>query len=132
MILLVVIAVVCGLVTLPIWGMGPAVFLDADRSTISHVPSPDGTLVAQVERIVVGGAPSIVVVVRPWWMPNWYLSGCAAASHYLDADALVAWTSENAIVVTHTDDKRFWNIGSAPFHSTPCNDLSVKFERKAA
>ena len=121
----------CGLVTLPIWGMGLAVFLDAERSTISHVPSPSGMLIAQVERIVVGGSPSIVVVVRPWWTPNWYLSGCAAASHYTDAEARVAWKSEHAIVVRHTDGRRFWKLGSAPFHSKPCANLSVTFESEA-
>jgi hypothetical protein len=124
------IALVCGLLALPIWGMGPAAFLDSERLTLSRVVSPDGGRVAQVERIVVGGAPSIVVTVRPRWMPDWYLSGCAAASHYANAEALVAWTSENAIVVRHTDDKRFWKNGSGPFHNKPCDGLTVTFESR--
>jgi hypothetical protein len=76
------VAAVFGLVTLPVWGMGVAVFLDSTRTVLDRHPSPDGARIAQVERIVVGGVPSIVVIVRSWWMPNWYLAGCVAASHY--------------------------------------------------
>lgn len=117
-------------ITLPFWGMAPAVFLDAERTVISHTFSPDGKRVAQVERIVVGGAPSIVVIVRPRWMPNWYLAGCAAASHYQDAEAHARWATNQAIVVTHADDQRFWDTGSAPFHSALCDNLTVIFNRK--
>ena len=118
-ILIAVIALLCAFGTLPFWGMGPAVFLDSQRSVISRAPSPDGKQIAQVERIVVGGVPSIVVMVRPRWMPNWYLAGCTATSHYHDAEAVVAWASSDAIVVTHTDDPLFWNAGWAPFHKSP-------------
>jgi hypothetical protein len=119
-------------VTLPLWGMGPAVFLDSKRTLISQTPSPDGKRVAQVERILVGGVPSIVVMVRPEWMPNWYLTGCAAASHYREADARVHWATNDAIVVTHSGDQRFWDIGSAPFHSAPCDGLTVTFDARAS
>src|SRR5439155_3315678 len=62
-------------VTLPIWGMGPAVFFDSNRTIVARRPSPDGKRIAQIERLVVGGVPSIVVTVRWSWMPNWYLAG---------------------------------------------------------
>ena len=132
LILVSVIALLCALATLPFWGMGPAVFLDSERMVISRTPSPDGKKVAQVERIVVGSVSSIVVMVRPRWMPNWYLAGCAAASHYRDAMAIVAWTANDSIVVTHSDDQLFWNTGSAPFHNAPCNGLTVTFKKKAS
>jgi hypothetical protein len=109
--------------------MGPAVFLDSKRTILSKAASPDGKRIAQVERIVVGGAPSIVVLVRPRWMPDWYLTGCAAASHYHDTEAHVHWTASDVILVTHTDDQTFWDIDSAPFHSTPCEGLTVAFGR---
>lgn len=117
------------LLTLPIWGMGPAAFLDSQRAVISRVSSPDGTRVAQVERIVVGGAPSIVVMVRPRWMPDWYLAGCAAASHYQEAKAQVRWSTNDAIVVSYAGDQMYWRTGSAPFHSAPCEGLAVTFEK---
>jgi hypothetical protein len=113
------------LVTLPLWGMGPAVFLDSRRTVISRIRSPDALRSAQVERLIVGGVPSIVVMVRSWWLPDWYLVGCAAASHYEDAKAQVRWTSNRAIVVIHTDKPLYWDIGSAPFHSQPCESVSV-------
>ena len=52
-------------VTSPIWGMGPAVFLESERSVLSSERSPDGKRIAQVERLVVGGMPNIIVMVSP-------------------------------------------------------------------
>lgn len=121
--------VVIAVVTLPFWGMGPAVFLDSKRMVISRAVSPDGKRTAQVERIVVGGVPTIVVMVRPVWMPNWYLAGCAAASHYQNAAAGVHWTSNSTIHVRHTDARLYWNTGTAPFHNDPCENLSLTFEQ---
>ena len=66
---------VCAIVTVPLWGMVPAVFLDSERTVVSRSPSPDGRRIAQVERIIVGGEPTIIVMVRSWWMPDWYLAG---------------------------------------------------------
>lgn len=132
LILIFVVAVLTAVVTIPFWGMGPAVFLDSERTVISRIVSPDGKRVAQVERIIVGGEPSIVIMVRSAWMPNWYLSGCAAASHYQDADARLRWTSNSAISITHTDDPIYWRIGSAPFHNEACADLQVGFVHAAA
>ncbi|WBY06214.1 hypothetical protein PIB19_11210 [Sphingomonas sp. 7/4-4] len=116
--------------TLPFWGMGPAVFLDSERAVISRVTSPDGKRTAQVERIVVGGEPSIVVMVRPAWMPDWYLAGCAATSHHQDATARVRWVSNSAIDIRHSGEQRFWSTGSAPFHNEACGDLLVTFDNK--
>lgn len=132
LILAVAMIILCAVDTLPFWGMGPAVLLDSERTVISRVLSPDGTRVAQVERIVVGGTPSIVVMVRPQWMPDWYITGCAAASHYQDAEAQVRWSTKDAIAVTHTDDQLYWDIGSAPFHSALCEGLTVTFNMKSS
>jgi hypothetical protein len=117
-------------VTFPIWGMGPAVFLDSRRAVLSRAVSPDGRRIAQVERIIVGGVPSIVVMVRPSWMPNWYLAGCAAASHYQDAEAHVRWATNGAIEVRHTDSNLYWDKGSAPFHNDTCENLIVNFNQE--
>jgi hypothetical protein len=46
-------------------------------------------------------------------MPDWYLAGYAAA--YQDADAHVRWTSNDAIVVTHTGDQLYWGFRLRPF-----------------
>ena len=128
LILIPVAVFVIGLVTLPFWGMGPAVFLDSERTVISRTKSPDGARTAQVERIVVGGVPSIVIMVRPWWMPDWYLAGCAAASHYEDAEASIRWVSNSSIQIDGRDELRFWaKTGNAPFHDKACSDLSVTF-----
>ena len=113
------------LFTVGIWGMAPAVFLDSHRTILSRQPSPDGKRIAQVERMVVGGVPNIVVMVRSWWMPNWYLTGCAAASHYQDTNARAAWVSNDSLAVTSVDDERFWQQGVAPFHNTPCRGLNT-------
>ena len=132
LILVAAMTILCAALTFPFWGMGPAVFLDSKRTVISRVPSPDGTRIAQVERIVVGGTPSIVVMVRSQWMPDWYLTGCAAASHYEDAEAQIRWSTNDAIAVTATGDQLYWDIGSAPFHNAPCDSLAVTFNMKSS
>src|SRR3569833_1620083 len=81
-----------------IWGMGVAIFLDSERTVVSRQLSPSGKRIAQVERIVVGGVPSSVVMARPRWMPDRYLFGCAATSHYGDATAQLRWASEKMLV----------------------------------
>jgi hypothetical protein len=97
---------------------------------ISQAASPDGKRNAQVERIVVGGVTSIVVMVRQTLMPNWYLTGCAAAYHYDDAEAQVRWVSNSAIEVTRAEGQLYWNTGSAPFQHDPCENLTVTFNQE--
>ena len=118
------VAVVLAVGTLPIWGMGVAVFLDARRTVLVRQPSPDGRRIAQVERMVVGGVPSIVVIVRSWWMPDWYLSGCVAASHYEEVDARILWRSNNSLVVQTRGDRGNWTRG-APFKGKSCSQLET-------
>ena len=112
-------------VTFPIWGMGSAVFLDSERSVLSSEKSPDGKRIAQVERLVVGGMPNIIVMVRPSWMPDWYLAGCSAIRHYGDARASVKWTASDQIAVAHTDGSQFWWTSAAPFLGGSCHNLRV-------
>jgi hypothetical protein len=130
MILVAAMIICCAVVSLPFWGWGVAAYLDSKRIVLSRVPSPDGMRVAQVERIIVGGTPSIVVIVRPQWMPDWYIAGCAAASHYEDAEAQAHWSTNNAITVTDGRDPHHWSIGSAPFHNAPCGGLNVTVDTK--
>ncbi|MEA3032084.1 MAG: hypothetical protein QOH86_100, partial [Sphingomonadales bacterium] len=72
--------------------MAAAVFLDSRRDVLSRAVSPDGRRVAQVERLVVGGWPHIVVTLRRRWQPDWYLTSCKAASHYGDAKVQLRWS----------------------------------------
>lgn len=111
--------------TLPLWGMGPATFLDSDRMILSSAASPDGTRIAQVERLTVGGVPRIVVTVRARWKPNWYLASCAAASHYEEVAAKVGWSSNRAIRISAAEPER-WELKSAPFRHGGCPDLAVQ------
>jgi hypothetical protein len=120
---------VVAIVTLPFWGMGTAVFLDSERTIVSRAVSPDGKRTAQVERMVVGGVPSIVVMVRSARIPNWYLTGCVAAHHYEESAAQIRWLSNSMLEVRHADDQRFWELGSAPFHHGHCADLTVRFSQ---
>ena len=119
------VVVIGAVLTLPIWGMGVAVFLDSERTVLSRQPSPDGKRIAQVERLVVGGVPSIVVIVRSWWMPNWYLTGCVAASHYQEIDARSVWKSNDFLAVVTIDDVRAWTK-SAPFKGRACNQVRTR------
>lgn len=112
-------------VTFPIWGMGAAMFLDADRAVISSQPSPDGRRIAQIERLVVGSVPSVVVTVRPSWMPDWYLPACAAASHYRDTKVAIAWGSPGSLTIRSNARSKSWKVGIAPFHNRPCSNLSI-------
>jgi hypothetical protein len=118
-------AVAAAVVTLPFWGMGPAVFIDSDRTILSRALSPDRSHVAQIERLVVGGAPSIVVTVRPAWMPNWYLLGCVAASHYGQTSARLLWRSNHLLIVMPRNEARLWRTDGAAFHRTGCSDPAV-------
>jgi len=126
-VLICAVVVMIAIVTLPELGMGPAIFLDSERTVIARAVSPDGNRIGQVERIVVGGVPSIVVMVRPSWMPNWYLAGCAATSHYHETAASIRWLSNRSIEIRHADDRLEWATGAAPFHSKSCEDLLVTF-----
>lgn len=118
-------AAIVAVVTLPIWAMGLAVFLDAKRTVLARRPSPDGRRIAQVERMVVGGVPSIVVIVRSWWVPDWYLGGCVAASHYEDIGARAVWQSNNSLVVQTRGDVSRWRNNSAPFKGKGCSQLET-------
>jgi len=120
--------VAAAVITLPIWGMGPAVFLDSERRILARAPSPDGRRVAQVERIVVGGAPSIVILIRSRWTPNWYLTGCIAARHYQDAQARISWAGDRSLRIRATDDPRNWSDQMAPLHGNPCRDVTTTFQ----
>jgi hypothetical protein len=116
--------------SLPIWGMGAAVFLDSSRSVIAASPSPDGRRIAQLERLIVGGTPSVVVTVRSSWKPNWYLWSCAAASHYEDVNATIAWAAPSELDISSSVDPQNWDVGRAPFHNRPCSNLTVSIVRK--
>jgi hypothetical protein len=113
------------LLFLPVWGMGAAVFLDSRRTMVFARSSPDQRRIAQVERLVVGGVPTIVVTVRPSWRPNWYLWSCAAASHYEDTSAKIRWKSPDTLEISSGVDPSDWLIGKAPFHNQSCKGLAV-------
>jgi hypothetical protein len=117
--------------SLPIWGMGPAAFLDSQRTIIARNVSPDGKRVAQVERLLVGNVSNIVIIVRPRWMPNWYLAGCPAASHYEETNVAVRWTTNSQIEVKSESGQRFWSSNSAPFHVGACDDLNLIWKNAA-
>lgn len=119
------------ILTLPYWGMGPAVFLDSERSVISRASSPDGKRVAQVERVIVGGEPSIVILIRRSWEPDWYLTGCVAASHYQDEQARIEWASNTRFIIFH-GPQGYWDNKSAPFHNNPCSDVTAIFQKKGS
>jgi hypothetical protein len=119
------------ILTLPLWGMGPAVFLDSERTVISRALSPDGKRVAQVERVIVGGEPSIVILVRRSWEQDWYLTGCVAASHYQDQQARIEWASNTRLIIFQGGPQSYWDK-SAPFHNNPCSDVTVIFQKKGS
>jgi hypothetical protein len=131
LLLVVLLSLIVAVLTLPIWGMGPAMFLDSERTILSRSVSPDRKRIAQVERLVVGGVPNIVILVRPTWMPNWYLAGCAAASHYQETKAAVRWIRADKVEVTVDTDLGFWSTDSAPFHHGGCLDLQLKWKNVA-
>jgi len=113
------------IVTLPIWTMGLAVLADSERTILSKSLSPNGKQIAQVERLVVGGVPNIVIMTRPAWAPDWYLVGCAATSHYGEALASVRWISDDLIEIAHDDQRASWSSDSAPFHNEPCRQPQI-------
>lgn len=106
---LLVLAIV--VLTAPVTMMGPAVYLDSRREVRSELPSPDSRWIAQLERITVGGAPSMVVTVRRWWQPNWYLTSCKAVSYYGNALAQLRWLDDTHLAVAaHTGPEQWDNI----------------------
>ena len=111
--------------TFPIWGMAPAVFLDSSRQVLARSTSPDSKHVAQVERLTVGGAANVVVMVRPPWAPDWYLAGCPVTSHYEDANPSIAWASNHSVIVSTHDAISLWDADMAPFHSRPCSKVDA-------
>lgn len=126
------IGVTAAVVTFPIWAMGPAVFMDSERTILSRALSPDRTHVAQIERLVVGGVPSIIVTVRPAWVPNWYLLECVVASHYHQTSARLRWQSNRSLIVATPAEARSWRTDGAPFHPTGCSDFPVSIVQLAA
>jgi hypothetical protein len=100
------------IVTAPTTLMGPAVYLDSERTVLSRAVSPDGRRIAQVERLVVGGWPNIVVTLRRRWQPDWYFSSCKAASHYGEAKIRLRWSGDRMLIV---DGPRSDWISPAPF-----------------
>lgn len=116
------------LVTFPVWAMGPAVFMDSERKIRSFHSSPDGNRYATVEEFTVGGVPNIVVIVRNHWLPNWYLTGCVAASHYQGANVLLEWTSNSSIALTSDVEQQYWDAGNAPFREGKCETVKTTIE----
>ena len=125
-------ALMIAIITIPIWGMGPAVYLDSERTIRTSKASPDDSKIATVEEIVVGGVPSIVIIVRDRWLPSWYFTGCVASSHYEDVDVSVEWISNTAIKVLSEAEPSYWNAGRAPFRNAPCTGISTMPIRVAA
>lgn len=76
-----------------VWGtpFGLAYWLDSERSVVAIIRSPDGSTRAQVEHIVMGGAPLTVVTVRKWWEPNTSLNLCRLATYYADVPLSIRW-----------------------------------------
>jgi hypothetical protein len=90
-------------------GFGAAAYLDSERSVIARAVSPDGTWTAQLERLVVGGAPNLVVTLRRSWQPDWYLTSCKAVSYYGESAAALRWTSDRALLVDAASDPSHWD-----------------------
>lgn len=116
-------ALMIGIITIPMWGMGPAVYLDSERTIRTSKASPDRSKIATVEEIFVGGVPNIVIIVRDRWLPSWYFTGCVASSHYDDVDVSVEWVSNNSIKLLSNAESRFWKADMAPFRNTSCADI---------
>ena len=105
-------ALVIAIATFPLWAMammGPAVYFDSERVTRAAEASPDGKKIASVEEIVVGGVPNIGIIIRDWWLPSWYFTGCVASSHYNDVDASLEWVSNTSIQLRSNAEPRYWN-----------------------
>jgi hypothetical protein len=125
-------ALMIAIITIPIWGMGPAVYLDSERTIRTSKASPDDSKIASVEEIVVGGVPSIVIIVRDRWLPSWYFTGCVVSSHYEDVDVSVEWVSNTTIKVLSEAEPSYWNAGRAPFRNAPCTGISTMLISLAA
>ena len=74
--------------------------------------------------MTVGGVPNIVAIVRDTWMPDWYLLGCVAASHYDEAEATIEWVSDSELVLNHSGTDERWT-SLAPFHDEGCDDITI-------
>ena len=96
----------------PAFGMGflfgAAAFLDSERHVLNRARSPDGAWVAQLERLVVGGAPNMVITLRRSWQPDWYFTSCKAISHYGDAGAVLRWAGAAELVVDADASAQTW------------------------
>jgi hypothetical protein len=93
---------------------GAAAYLDSDRDVIVRAVSPDGSRTAQLERLVVGGAPNMVVTLRRSWHPDWYLTSCKPVSYYGESAAVFRWTSNRALLVDAATEPGQWD-SDAPF-----------------
>jgi len=118
-------------ITFPFWAMGPAVYLDSERTTRTVKASPDDSRFAAVEELVVGGVPNVVIIVRDWWLPNWYFTGCVASSHYDDVDVTLEWISDDTIMVRSKTEPRYWNAEMAPFRNAPCRRVTTVLKQGA-
>lgn len=125
-------ALTIAIITSPIWGMGPAVYLDSERTIRASNASGDDRKFATVEEIVVGGVPNIVIIVRDRWLPSWYSTGCVASSHYGDVNVSVKWVSNTTIRLLSDAEPRFWNAETAPFRNAPCIGVSIMPTKVAA
>lgn len=119
------VALVIAVVTFPLWAMGSAVYLDSQRVTRSVEASPNGSKIASVEEIVVGGVPNVVIIIRDWWIPSWYFTGCVASSHYDDVNVSLEWLSNSSIELLSNAEPRYWNADMAPFRNAPCTDVTT-------
>lgn len=86
--------------TAPMTLMGPAVFLDSERKVLARSASPDGKWIGQLEQLIVGGAPNVVVTIRRSWQPDWYLTSCKALSHYGEATASLRWRDSKTLILS--------------------------------
>ncbi len=121
-------ALVIAIATFPLWAMammGPAVYFGSERVTRAAEASPDGKKIASVEEIVVGGVPNIVIIIRDWWLPSWYFTGCVASSHYDDVDASLEWVSNTTIQLRSNAEPRYWKAEGAPFRNAPCKGVTT-------
>ncbi len=117
--------------TLPIWGWGSAYYFDSQRTVLASSVSPDGSSIAQVERLVVGDVPNIILTLRSSWAPNWYLMSCAAVSHYGETQAGVRWLSNDRIALRTSVEPKYWRTDAAPFKHRGCGRMTVVIEKVA-
>ncbi len=119
------------IITVPFWAMGPAAYLDSEWTIRTSKTSPDGSKIATVEEIVVGGVPNIVIIVRDRWLPSWYFTGCIASSHYDDVDVTLEWVSDDSIMLISDAEPQYWNAGMAPFRNATCASITTVLKKVA-